>query len=843
MNITRPSYSSSKNTMRYNLPYMQNILEGLEGEVHLYEDYLRYTNEYILKSEEILDINYFNSRRMENMDNTCMQIIEDFCKNNDIDPSKILLKLCQVCYRTSHKLVPQELSNRKERQVDLLLNNRPILRFRFECSNNKIANRATAFESLLKLFPCVYNRLLLYIKQSTNPISILEYQVKSQLTNQLQVKEKRDKDIYYKLFKCDMRYSPIDKSGKLSGFSCNISFADQSNFRERVKLKMFSTMANSLLQKHAGRSLNFDVKLVKKVNTENSLEGEGRNEYDVNVVDNQGKQYMKITVVCQNKNDAKNICGLKYIELYAYIIFDKIWTIEMPDQTVPPAEFESTLDITGQRETEPQLSVIEYGSIHKKDGIVDIFSDGEDDTNQTYEIANHIEDTFDIKQSVIDLIEDRDTSMKDTNQTSSLFDTTNLCQFIINEQEDKGIYDDERDERNDEVSRSSSFDKNVYSEDDIVDIQNDRNVPEDTFTSLPQMVHDYMEMKYKVDIMGDISMHHVNKDIKMLDSFKGACILSPDFQDCIKGILLHNDIMIDAYVIHRNDSQCEYTIKYLVSKKDRAKSDCFTVRSNSEISFTSKGMNYEQCINFGIFIILERSYPSICNIVSAHTIRKIMSIVDDRICRCTVNNDDDIDNHTSNNSKDKQYSSILSSTNNVTDSFYINNDHMNDSRLVKILDDFYQNNIESDMKTIGDWKYLDTDYHQYFNNKIYTMDKCELISVYYNKEGLDKEKKSNETYECMIKKIDQFYSKIKKIMIEDDYTSVANVFINSIYKEPLDLNLGEVYSIFRLKKKPLIVIKARVSNNKLKKKLSSIIVLRMLWRELYNRCGESMIIA
>ena len=339
----------------------------------LIADYLRYFNEYSLKEPPVIvDQNLYNNLCGQISSQQSMSVVQEFLlPEADMDPSKMILKLCQVCFKGSHRFVPQDQGNKKLRVVDFMINNKIIFQFTFECTNNKIANRATAYESINLLFPKIYDKMLSLTRDATDPKILKEFEKKQSSQEKSKEEIKKQSDIFLKLFGCEFSdIEIVDNSGTLAGFQG--SFTEDQTFKERVDMKMFSTISNNMLQKNAGRSLNFDINLTRKITAENSLDGEGRNEYRVEAVDNHAKKYFSASIICKNKNDAKNACGLKFIEKYASAAFKKIWDqlmkgIPMPD---PSASLDSTsqsLNKSGGNYQNPDQGLqSSFGTQHQK---------------------------------------------------------------------------------------------------------------------------------------------------------------------------------------------------------------------------------------------------------------------------------------------------------------------------------------------------------------------------------------------------------------------------------------------------------------------------------------------
>ena len=297
----------------------------LDSHLTLIAEYLKYINDYNLKEEKILDYNTHHHLKASVSPQNSMAVVQEFLQpGSDRDPSKMILKLCQVCFKGSHRFVALDQGNKKLRVVDFMINNKAIYQFTFECSNNKIANRATAYEAIKLLFPKIYERILVLTKENINQLDLREFEYKQSNMDKSKDQSKKDSDIFFKLFNCEfIDFHLLDSSGTLAGFHCSNNFDD--TFLERVRENMYSTISNNMLQKNAGRSLNFNITLTKKITAENTLDKEGKNEYKVEAVDNHAKKYFTTSIICKNKNEAKNACGLKFIELFARPAFKSIW--------------------------------------------------------------------------------------------------------------------------------------------------------------------------------------------------------------------------------------------------------------------------------------------------------------------------------------------------------------------------------------------------------------------------------------------------------------------------------------------------------------------------------------
>ena len=109
-----------------------------------------------------------------------------------MDPSKIILKLCQVCFKASHKFVTQDQGNKKTRKVEFQLNSQKLINFEFECANNKIANKATAYETLSILFPGIFFQILYNLMATTDGYVFAEFLCKRSSYKKKEEKEKKE---------------------------------------------------------------------------------------------------------------------------------------------------------------------------------------------------------------------------------------------------------------------------------------------------------------------------------------------------------------------------------------------------------------------------------------------------------------------------------------------------------------------------------------------------------------------------------------------------------------------------------------------------------------------------
>ena len=163
--------------------------------------------------------------------------------------------------------------------------------------------------------------------------------------------------------------------------------------------------------------------------------------------------------------------------------------------------------------------------------------------------------------------------------------------------------------------------------------------------------------------------------------------------------------------------------------------------------------------------------------------------------------------------------------------------------LIKPIEDYLQQGKAPDAlknpaeyEEVKKWSKIKVNFSEYFGQKIYMLESWELIGVYYHQD-LSFKRSDNNTFEQRIKKKEEFYSTVKKNLLDEDYASVLNSLIHTIFKEAMKLNHENNYTVFTLTGRSLIIVHARVQNIKLRKKLASMVVLRLLWKEFYERCS------
>ena len=875
---------------------IEAIKQALDGKYKLLTDYLRYKNEYKLINFEIIDSSQYSKRVVPEANFPCLEIAQDFINHRDIDPSKMILKLSQVIYKTSHKLVPQEVpNNKKQRQVDLLLNNKPLLRFRFECSNNKIAGKATAYETINLLFPGVFSRLLLNILETVDEYDLAIFESKSKPGNQLEDMRKRKGDIYFKLFRSEMRCSILDRTGKLAGNTCNTQFAEQANFRERVKLKMFSTMANSILQKHAGRSLNFDVKLTNKISPENSLEGENKNEYTVNVVDNTAHKFMSATIICQNTKDAKNVCGLKFIELYAHPIFKKIWNIEMPDEyPVPPQEpgqdqeaaenppLHSNSALSSTKPSSQEYSL--YGNLNKHTQKIHTLT-GVLSNNESEE-EDHYEDPYQ-DDNLVQLSSQGNHHQYDAGNHIVDKSLKTLWEEDANEENDQYYYRpmasskqqnfEERQDRQEEfvdddqvcdVSKSFSVENSdaeagsVQAASASPSDAHEKDCAEAWYCSVDKIFQDFLERKYNLKFTGDLSSFPPSLSEKMQDEFQGECIFSQALPARVNKALKSQGHRLEYFLISRDEFTKQHEVRFVLHREaDQTSTN--QILAYTQIKFSSNDLQHWQCVNYGIYLLMERCFPSVAKQIAAHWIRaKISALYLNRQeCSCPdkdrldegaaagldpqdicsrsllsgLSRDQSSSHHAAKTSQDHSTSLGKSQAKDQLDP-----NHLSSLKLIEqfALHKREPNLPEDQLAQVKQWGQIDVSILGDLKKKPFAQDNWQLESVLINYEQFKWLKKDEKSYEAAIKKKDAFYSNIKKSMLEEDYSSITNTFLHTIYKTDMSIKSRECYSVFSLSGNDVLIVKAQAQNSKLRTKLCSMIVLKLFWESLFIRCAE-----
>lgn len=902
MNGKRSHHAQHYDTPKDYLLSIETVKQKLDGRAKLLTDYMRYKHEYKLINYEILDSSLYCKRVIPENNQACLEIAQEFISHSDVDPSKMILKLSQVIYKTSHKLVAQEIpNNKKQRQVDLLLNNKPLLRFRFECSNNKIAGRATAYEAISLLFPGVFSRLLLQLQETVDEYDLAIFESKSRPGSQLEDLRKRKGDIYFKLFRSDMKCTVHDRSGKLLGNSCNSQFAEQANFRERVKLKMFSTMANSILQKHAGRSLNFDVKLTNKISPENSLEGENKNEYAVNVVDNNAHRFMAATVVCQNTKDAKNICGLKFIELYAQPIFAKIWNLEMPDEYPMPArqpspprepEFEKPAKLAASSvsssKVEPQQYSL-YGNLpnqpHRIKNLTGVLSN--------YESEEEDADGGLVTDEYLDEHQpDRGYYQQEYYGGSHVVDKSlkTLWEEDYNEENDQYYYKPV-DNINKEVAKQSDFESNLgdrfakpeqmsnlsqsssveNSDSDLYPADSarvaseqrseepDKDTAEAWYCSLDKIMQLFIERKFNLKASGDLSSFPANLSSSQPSGFEGECLFSQQLPARLNKALKTEGYRLEHFLVSRDEFTKEHEVRYVLHRSANQSSSA-QVLAYTQIRFSSNGLQHWQCVNYGLYLLLERCFPALSRVLAAHWIRARISTLylDRRDCACPdADQPEEAATDAQLNSRSllqdlsrelysshlplkgsQEHSTSLGGSRNAREPL----DQTELTRLKGIeqfaLSRREPNLPEDQLAAVKQWGPVDAAILADLRGRPFSQENWQLEHVFVDYEEFKVLKKSEALYEAAIKKKDNFYANVKKNMLEEDYTSVANAFVQTVYKTDVHIRHLDSFAVFRLFHRDIILVKAHVQNAKLKNKLCSMIVLKLFWENLFFRCVQ-----
>lgn len=993
-------------------------------------NYLRYKNEYISKTPEIVDRDYYSGLVRPENDCFSYNVVDSmYQETGELDPSKIILKLCQVCYKGSHKFNPQEQGNKKVRIVDFVLNNKILFRFQFECANNKIANRATALESIFFLFPGVFYLILYTTVRKSDPFDIVGYASQQSSLKKEDDKAKKDNDIYAKLFDCTIvDIQRFDKSDTMAGFKTNsqsIRTLDQS-FTNKVKSKMFSTLSNTMLQKVAGRSLNFEAKLNKKVSASNTLEGEGKNEYTVTASDNQANKYFTMDVICQNKADAKAICGLKFIELHSKEIFAEIWRQEFGKEMAQKTNNSTDNYTMGESRFFSQDGTEEvYDDMVKRMGAgppglsrIDNFGGKEDYNQESFqsnknflEGINQADDAslamalhntsgivrkpLNVKSASISPFGDQLPSSNKAyrygqteNETeigdaleSQAFRTPQLDQQKVSnesnlikeklEKEVGHLFDDTEDEFDDFDRRdfreklpqvtswpredpklagyqvfgeskgnrminpggkfkigkapkdhkddpdSSDEDDTLSKDSDLADNKSKDDLgesepqddsfnqcleekAEENFDTLEKVMEDYMESTFQ--FQGELSV----------DAFpKGLQYQAPG--NCSYPSLFEGNFPYRVNDLLQNQNESRRIVLFPLTKDD----NCIKIRyvfeetvhgsdprtlHYQDLKFTSGNLDFDICTNFGIFLILRRSVPQLYRRICSTTVRSLLGLIqEDKASsfliksqvprfstKATLAHNDDLSMISHIPGKRSSHNNLLGQSLTMNDSFngprsvlkefqptsgpsreldtqgefrnaqspgsrsLVPPDYTQYSQgtepfsitpgFIKQMEEFLRYKrlpdklkFPQEAEEVQKWDRLKDDFNKVFGPKL-GLESWELTDVYFH-EDLEKKKSTRvNSFEHRIKKKESFYSNVKKNLIDEDYASVLNSLIHTIFKEPLKLQQEGNYTTFALASRVLVIINARVQNNKLRNKLASMVLIRLLWEEFYTRC-------
>lgn len=965
--------------------------------------YLHYTNEFKVLSQEIVDFEMHGQHVKKVDDIESHLIVEEMQKEAmELDPSKIILKLCQVCYKGSHKFNSQEQGNKRHRVVYFMLNNKPLYKFKFECANNKIANRATAYQAIGFLFPGIYDRMVYQAYVTCDKLDLRAFENMLSSVNKEVVREKKQNNIYLRLFDCDItKIVRHDKSSEMAGFKASGKRRDlDPTFSKKVESRMFSTLANTMLQKYAGRSLNFEVKLNKKVAASNSLEGDGKNQYMVTSSDNQATKYFTIVVECQNKMDAKAICGLKFIELHAEDVFRVIWedimqNIPFPDSNsnsmnsghqiensdffsittdddddlkqtlgisppgLPPiknastgggGDFDSRIssfmnsqaDMFGfsenshfgtsipgtsftrqfRTDNNETVSTVQDVRMTKKPlrtmnpafvpSTIGIDSghmlrpaqeiDPEDSlADQSLEESvpyqKHLEAIFDEPGDNSDS-EDGDygkapgsgSHPQDSKGGYQFFgsvtlgkDTDRLKDYkAIGESVNKRVKEsrDSDDESDSELSKDSDL-RDTPEQEDHSEENSERKSSQQSsersekqfFDSIDLIFEDYIKMTLQPHGLFDVSAFPVNLSLKLKNGWKGISLIQSCFTSSINQVLIENNARICQYPLARNNT--DYLIRYIFETCTDQETE-FSSIAYAEFQFSSPRMTFELASNYGMFLILQRTFPQLAALVKSKTIRDALGLdqSDQRNelllatsftgTRSNFNNQAREDeNNMSAISQPQPFgppgnmdfsrmddlsdfniaSGVTQPIKTVSESpAHSYGEDFGTKHFIRAVELYATKNVmvekyrdSPEAEEIVNWQKIPTNLDDFFGHKLRTMESWELHSVYVHKE-LAAKCSVNNFFENRIKRKEQFYSNVAKNLIDEDYASVANSLIHTIFKEPMSLIPEANYTIFSLSNKRLVIIEARVQNSKLRKKLASMVVLRLLWKEFYERC-------
>lgn len=1010
------NYRNQANRVQQEVAQIKKELAN--NNIELLTKFLHYRNEFKVNKEEIVDFDLHSHHVKREDDIESYTLVEEMQKESaELDPSKIILKLCQVCFKGSHKFNSQEQGNKKHRVVYFLLNNKPLYMFKFECANNKIANRATAYQAIGFLFPGIYHKMVYDLFINCDQFDLRAFENSQSSVKKEEVRDKKNNNIYLKLFDCEItKIERYDKTNEMAGFKASGKKKDlDQSFNKKVESRMFSTLANTMLQKYAGRSLNFEVKLNKKVAASNSLEGDGKNQYMVTSSDNQAAKYFSIIVECQNKMDAKAICGLKFIELHAEEVFRVIWEeimksmpypdsnttsmdtssqidssnffsdqndyeeLKKPLDSAPPGLPRANASFGGGADNESRgssfmnsqigmlvssdhyiggssfhinslnkplfrndhnetLSTVQEVKLAKKplrtnmpafnpgyddhpDTLLRVDSEGEKEDSMYQSM-----DGLQYKKQIDVLLDEPDTNHKfeendDSRQGASgksvQVENKGSYQFFsaftgtkeqekakdtraigknVNKQVKES--DDSDDDSKDELSKDSDIEdsnKNDSKSDEGSQGKSSQNNSEskgegysDTIDSI---FEEYIRIHFQFQGQMDTSSFPKLLRLGSVGKWRGVSLIQSHFASSINQILSDNNVRICQYPLARADNSCK--LRFVLETSSSTTED-FKCIAFSDFLINSPKMRFELAYNYGMYLVLNKSFPELASAVRSKTIRDALglelseqrsnllsnSFTGSR-SNFTLNGRDDDSNMSlfvqppqqqfmQHGLVDTLKSDDFMSSVKSSQPMQLMNDGISEfrptttvSHNVKTMSESPVNSYSEDFGAksfikhvelyatkkitvekmentpLGDeiknWKAFNVNFDDFFGPKLKTMECWELHAVYIHKD-LDQKRSINNNFENRIKRKEQFYSNIIKNLMDEDYASVANALIHTIYKEPMSISPEGPYTIFSLSDKRLIIIEARVQNTKLRKKLASMVILGLLWKEFYDRC-------
>jgi hypothetical protein len=868
-------------------------------------------HEYMLSNLRILNDGSCYIRKPEDQESFLIALELYYEQQNEVDLPKLILKLCQKCFKTSHKFMPQEADNKNMRLVQFLLNTKPILEFSFKCVNNKIANKAAALEAIRFLFPDVYK---FYVKDVFEKYQgeYRKFLAMKDQNHQESSSKKKDDDIYVKLFDCEIlecNIEPNSKSESMNRIDYESLRIKDHSFDEKIKTHMFSTISNNLLQKNEGRSLTFTVNLRKKVLGNSLEEREGKNEYDLKTSDNQGKKYFEVVLICKNKNDAKNICGLKFIEIYSNKIFAIIWGKLMSMPYPEHANYDIFNDATYKKFKDdddvlfanPDRDFDEMiADYDKKRATVTADDFEEESTDKSYMEDNILESKPLLMNPIMKPIEENkpkyDLSEETTESKVSTFyakkkETIGPRVSVYsqvpssNQSTSKQLWslpDPTRKESEEEEKIELSCEE----EDETSKIAKPRELSEDAEEDMPEGEYplkvfymEYLESVLRVEldqycVPSPSKGQKVVLDGTSVDTF----FFDEGFVKEVCRTLESSGVLLRQFTILQDEKTGSYKIRNIMDK--RARGEAPTPLLMWDLLLRDQPhVKYPDALALGVFLVLEKWFSSLFKRVVENSLRAALGTLphrkdshlnsvrnpsrylpNPRTANQTLDQDSSLSKTAFEIDSDCDGSKILiasklgsvnnsMSKGNLSGSYdktmassYSHPNATNEEsvQLIKEIEAFFlENNLISDSKEVTKWDIIKKDMEELMGDRFFSFAPgVEVYEIYYHWDLKEYRSSGRENHYSKLRKRDEFERMAKKHMDSEDMSSIVNQYIQTIYKEALSLNTLDQYTIFSIKQKRLIIIKAKTPNAKIAKKVSAMIVLRLLWKEFYFRCVE-----
>ena len=439
------------------------------------------------------------------------------------------------------------------------------------------------------------------------------------------------------------------------------------------------------------------------------------------------------------------------------------------------------------------------------------------------------------------------------NENSDYFSKKNLEQFIGDENEE---------DHDDSISDSSSFqselrigqiNKEKHAAFSIYQNSSSRSPSksEDMTDSIESIFMDYVEhfkgFHYKEQ----------NSDLSPVDhqsfnnKFVGIEVFNTKFQQHINDYLLSNGFLISYTVEEEDNKNYDYKIRYLLQRSDGNGKK--TLGSANFIIQISESLSQDQfsapdplnkALNYGIFLVLQRSFPSLSNKIVCWNIRSALHLNTDfkpilspqdrsasLIIQETQKDSPSYDNPHLSNSRTPPFSA--DEKNKSTNDSNISIDGLLSS-IENIYEKKYQPKSNEDTYVRNKWKKIDISSPAFFKDKLSLVSSCTLHSIYYHVDHGAKLINECDTSQNNVKSYEVFIIKLREFLDSKNFASIANNIFQALKMRVEPITIGDM-TVYSINGNRSIIIRSKCQNKVERNKFCGLIMTRLVLEDVFDR--------